>query len=384
MPALLAARLALYSACYFAYAGVQMPYWPVWLADRGLGPEQIGLLLAAGFAIRIVANPAIAAVVDRLGVRRLPMLALGLAGFASYAALGGTETHPAILVLSVLAAIATSALLPLGDVLTLTLAHRHGLDYGRIRLWGSLTFILTSAAAGWAIGRFGAPVTLWAILGLLVLVLGAVLALPEVRVPAAERRPGAMRALLAEPSFLLFAAAASLVQSSHAVLYAFGTLDWQARGIGEGAIGVLWATGVVAEIVLFWLARPLLLRIGVAGMLLLAAGAAVLRWVASAFVDAYLGILALQVLHAFTFGATHLAAMHFLQRAVPAGAAASAQSLYAAASGGIAMGLAMLLAGRLYADAGSFAYLAMAAQAAVGGALALALGRRWSGGSLLP
>ena len=375
--------LSLYSAAYFSYVGVQMPYFPPWLAAKGLGAAEIGDLMAAGFAVRIVANPLIAALVDRLGERRRAMLALGLGALCCYAALVLVEDRRLLLPLSVAAVVCTSALLPLGEVLTLRLATRAGLVYGRIRLWGSAAFILTSSAAGWAVGVAGIGAAMALLLLAVAAILAVVAALPDERVPPAERRGGALLRLLAAPVFLLLVAGASLVQSSHAAIYAFGTLHWQALGIGDAAIGMLWAVGVLAEIVLFWQAGPLLARFGVANLLLLAALAGVLRWSLMPYAQSVAALLPLQVLHALTFGATHLAAMHFIQRAVPAGAAASAQSLYAAASGGIAMGLAMSLAGRIYQMAGPFAFWAMAGQAALGVLAALALRRVWHGGRVI-
>ncbi len=83
----------------------------------------------------------------------------------------------------------------------------------------------------------------------------------------------------------------------------------------------------------------------------------------------------MQPLHALSFAATHLGAMHYLARRVPAGAAATAQSLYNALVGGAGAGLASLAAGALYGRYGGGAYLAMAALAALGGMLALVIAR---------
>ena len=375
--------LSLYSAAYFGYVGVQMPYFPPWLASRGLTAGDIGMLLAAGFAIRIVANPAIAAVVDRLGERRRAMLVLGLAAVCCYAGLVVVEGRTALMVLSVAAVICTSALLPLGEVLTLRLAERSGLVYGRIRLWGSAAFIVTSMLAGWAVGQAGTGAAMAILLLLVAGILASAGGLPDERVPPADRRPGALLRLARTPAFLVLCAGASLVQASHAALYAFGTLHWQGLGISGTAIGALWSAGVVAEIGLFWLARPALDRFGVTGLLLMAAAAGVVRWLLMPFAGDWPALLPLQVLHGLTFGATHLAAMHFIQRAVAPGAAASAQSLYAAVSGGVAMGLAMLLAGRLYEAAGAQAFFAMAALAGTAVLAALALRRVWNGGRVL-
>ena len=144
-------------------------------------------------------------------------------------------------------------------------------------------------------------------------------------------------------------------------------------------IGALWAEGVVAEIVLFWLGNRLLSRFGAANLLALGAAAGIIRWTAMGFSDALWVALLTQALHAFTFGAAHLGAMHFIARAAPEGMAATAQSLHGAVGAGIAVGLVMAVAGLLYENFANGAYFFMAAIACVSLLAALLLAKIWDG-----
>ena len=74
-----AVRLAAFYAAIFAAVGIHIPFWPLWLKDRGLSPTQIGLLVAAGYLTKLVANPVVGHLVDHRGDRKRPMLALALA-----------------------------------------------------------------------------------------------------------------------------------------------------------------------------------------------------------------------------------------------------------------------------------------------------------------
>ena len=170
---------------------------------------------------------------------------------------------------------------------------------------------------------------------------------------------------------LVFLAAATLVQGSHSVLYIFGTLHWRAIGISDGTIAVFWAEGTLAEVVLFFLGAPLLRRIGPLGLIALGGGAGLVRWTVTAFATAVPVIALVQLLHAFTFGAAHLGAMHHLARTVPEEQAATGQALYTAIVGSIGPGLIILPLGALYAAGGGLAYLAMAAIAVAGAAVSL-------------
>jgi PPP family 3-phenylpropionic acid transporter len=100
--------------------------------------------------------------------------------------------------------------------------------------------------------------------------------------------------------------------------------------------------------------------------MMLGGAAGIVRWTLAGCLSGLPSIASLQLLHALTFGASHLGAMHFLSRNVPPSAAASAQSFYAAVSSGLGSGLVMLLAAALYAAYGGGAYLSMAALSAAG------------------
>jgi len=168
--------------------------------------------------------------------------------------------------------------------------------------------------------------------------------------------------------------ASALIQSSHAAYYGFSALHWRASGIGATTIAVLWTEGVVAEILFFALSRRLAGRLRPGSLLVLAGLLGTLRWSVTALSTDLAALAAVQLLHAATFAATHLAAMHTITRATPARLAASMQSLYSALAGGLAMGGTMLLAGTLYESDPGLAFLAMAGLTLAAVALTLAAG----------
>ncbi|OIQ98345.1 putative 3-phenylpropionic acid transporter [mine drainage metagenome] len=377
----LSLRLSLFYAALFGVIGVQMPFWPLYLSAKGLDPARIGQLLAAAYFIKIILNPVAGHVVDRHGARRTALLVFsGIAVLASLL-FAPARGFSALLLVTLLAAASFSALVPLSDNLTMQSALRHDLDYGRIRLWGSLAFIATSMLGG----RWLLDAPRWSILAAIVagqaLTFLAVWPLPadrQARTEAPPRLP--LRPLLRSRGFPLFLAATSLIQVSHMIYYGFATLHWRAAGLPGTVIGALWAEGVVAEVLLFAFGRRLVSRFG--PPLLIAAGglAGALRWTVLGLTTDPLALAAVQFLHAFTFGATHLGAMHYIARTAPPALSARAQGLYASVANGMVPGLAMLAAGPLYQDWGGRAFLAMSLLAAGGLGLALRLWRQSPGG----
>ncbi len=372
-----ATRLGAFYAASFLVVGVQLPFWPVWLAGRGLDAQQIATVFAAAIWAKVIATPALGALADRLGKRRAVMVALAACACAAYAGLWPVAGFWALMTLNLVAGVAQSALMPLGDSITLAAVRHEGLDYGRIRVWGSISFVVAAIGSGAALAVGPAAARAGNEVLFLVLAASAVLVAACIGIPAASRPAGIVRSgwtahhgdlwrLAADRRFWLFVVSAAALQSSHQLYYGFGTLYWRQLGFSDTVIGVLWAEGVVAEIVLFWYSAPFVARFGPLGLMALGGAAGIVRWSLMGLLPGLAAAAALQLLHALTFGASHLGAMHFMARNVPPGAAASAQSLYAALSAGLGSGLVMLAAGALYAAYGGHAYPFMALLSAAG------------------
>ena len=374
--------IAFFYAAYFAVVGVAAPYWPVWLEAQGMGPGEIGVLLSAALWLKVFANPLIAQAADKRRSRRGFMVALSvlaLLGYIGFALFSGFWWY---LLLAIFVGVAFSATLPLGESLGLAQVYVRRLDYGRLRLWGSITFIAASVGIGHLLADGSENLILWAILALLASVVVAAAFMPPAAAQAERPAAGTIRILLAKPVFLLFIATTSLIQASHAMLYGFATLHWRAIGIADDLIGWLWAEGVVAEILLFSISNRIIARLGVSNLLLLAAAGALIRWLLMGVSVDFSLLVVAQVLHGLTFGAAHLAAMHFIARAIEPEMTATAQSLNAALAGGVGSGLALMLAGWLYGHHGGQAFFAMALIAFAACVAALLLRRRWTGGRL--
>ena len=369
-------RLALFYGASFAALGISLPYWPVWLASRGLTPTEIGLLLAASFWPRVVTNMAIPYAADRLGERRRLMVLLAGLTLAAVALFGLARQLWVFLLLSMVSGASWAAILPLGEALALRELQARGAGYGPVRLWGSMTFILAAVGGGWWIGRSGPTVVLGLLLALLALNLLACLQMPESGAPVRPAEPPHLGRLLALPGLLRLILAAGLIQVSHALYYGFASLHWRAGGLSETVIGWLWAEGVAAEVLMFAAAGTVLRKLDPPRLLTLAGSLTVLRWCLTGTGNDLAVLIPAQALHGASFGAVHLAVMHQLRDRVPPELQASAQGAYAAIGGALPFGLITPIAGWLYATIGGHAFFAMAALALAGTGLSATLRAR--------
>ncbi len=162
-------------------------------------------------------------------------------------------------------------------------------------------------------------------------------------------------------AFRIVIALAALIYGSHALYDAFAVIGWDNAGLDASVISMLWAESVAAEVVVFFVIGPWLIRrIGVRGAAALAAIAGIVRWSVMGFTGSVLFLALVQPLHGLTFALLHLACMTVLGAVVPAGLGATAQALYAFAPA-LVTAILIFLSGTLYADFGSAAFLSMAA-----------------------
>ncbi len=377
------ARIGLFYAALCLVYGVHLPYLPVWLDWRGLSPGEIALVTSLPFFFRVGVTPAVAIIADRAGAHRRTIVVMAWSACVLALALSAAAGFWPILACAVLYAIATATLMPLIETIAVSGVRAAGLHYGRMRLWGSLSFLAIAFAGGAAIDAVGPGAAIWLLAGATLATAGAAHLLPlpmayraeDARAPAGPFAADAKR-LLRAPVFLVFLAAVGAAQGSHAFFYTFGVLHWRAEGLSSTWTGTLWAIGIFAEIALFAMPAAGLRKFGAAALLMAGAGAAAMRWTAMAFDPSLAVLIVLQLTHALTYGATHLAAIRFIVRAAPSGAAATAQALYSLASG-VALGLATLAGGWLYARFGGGGYAVMALLALAGLAASAALARMW-------
>jgi MFS transporter, PPP family, 3-phenylpropionic acid transporter len=361
-------RFALFASASAATISVLMAFWPLWLTARGLDATEIGVLGAIGLWARVAATPLLGMAADRSGKPRLVMLLLAGASLAIACLFIPAYGFFPILVISTAFGICFWTLGTLAESAVLQAA----VDYGRVKIWGSGTFLVMTVA----IGRLLVVAPRDALLALLLAGGGLVLATTWLLPPTGptQRHDPAGWRLLVSPRQVLFFAAAALIQASHVVYYSFSALYWRSLGYDTNTIGWLWAEGVVAEMALFYWSGPLLRRIRPTRLMALGGIAGVLRWTVLATATSLPALAAVNFLHCFTFASAHVGAMFYLLRNTPSAHASTAQSLYTTAQC-IGFGLVWLFSGALYEAAGAGAFLVMAGMAAAGAIAALALSR---------
>lgn len=363
-------------------AGIQLPFLPLWLHARGLTVGEIAIVVAGMTAIRILAVPLAAFVSDRYQNRRSVIIVCGFAAFAAFLMLAFATSFWLIFSFSLLASFCWAPVFPLAESFSVDGSAAHRIDYGRMRLWASLSFLTGSLGGGILLQLLSINSVIFLMAGAQGMSALVGLLLPDdpkidAQVLGNQGPTNFSRVVrfLVAGSFALFITAVGVGQASHAMLYSFGPVHWHDLGFDKFTIGCFWAISIAAEVLLFGFSQNLVNRFGAINLIIIGISGGAFRWLVMAN-DFGLGItFGTQALHAVSFAMLHLGAMHYIRLNVPDGLRNSAQGLYAAVSGGVAMSAVMGLTGLLYEHLHGGTYLAMAGISLVALSFGLALKR---------
>ena len=361
--------VVLYALMYGAF-GVASPFMPAFFEWRGLASEQLGILFAAGTAIRLVSGPLCARLADVTHALRAVLAVCAMLGALVALGLPSAPGFTLLLMTSVLHAAALAPITTIADALALDAAlprdARPRFEYGWVRGTGSAVFVIGTLVSGQVVGSWGLTSIIVLQAALLIATAGATLLVPTPGQPAVaamvaeHARPEGVVALLKMPLFRRVMLVSGLVLGSHAMHDTFAVIRWSTAGVTPAMASALWSESVAAEVIVFFLVGPpLVKRLGPAGVMALAAVAGVVRWVAMASTASVAVLALVQPLHGLTFAALHLASMRVIAAIVPPHLAATAQAVYALGAGATTA-LLTLVSGRLYASLGAQGFLVMA------------------------
>ncbi|KXU29311.1 hypothetical protein A0J57_08050 [Sphingobium sp. 22B] len=359
----------LYLALYLHFGF--FAFLPLWLAKMGAPAGEIGILMAIPLVLRLVTVAPFSAWAGQSGRVRDSILVTALSSAALVALLILEPGHIGRIAIVLAFAIVWDQVPVLTDAYAVMAARSRGLDFGRMRVWGSIGAVVSSASAGWAFDLLGIEALPLVVAALLLLPAMMAALVPSDRrmIQASAVRGGRWREVMADRALIRAMAASALVMASHGVLTSFGAIQWSARGIGTGTIGLLQACAVSAEILAFWFGSKLLGRRDPRWMIWIAACFAALRWIIMAGNPGVAPLFVVQLLQGLTATGAILGAMLTIARRVPMQSSAAAQGLNAVLQG-LALSVTTAGSGWLWPHGVAFSYLAMAVLAAFAGVLA--------------
>lgn len=355
--------------------GVASAYFGVWLAQRGMSPGDIGIISAGPVLALLVFNLVVGRIADRAADWRQVIIVLsliaGLIPFGFYI-VGGLIGFTAVWTLN---QVPVGSMMPVLDAATLRMTERRGTSFSAIRAWGSIGYMIATAATGLIVAWLGPTAFLPTFIGWSLLRAVLSLQLPQFRAPERQAVPAAAAAAtggatraghmreLMTPWFILPIVAFALVQATHQIINSFAALLWKQQGVPEGDIGWLIAASTAAEIVVMFTWPCIGRRFPARQMILASAAATVIRWTIAAFGPPVPVLFLIQLLHSITFAIGYLGTMQFVANWTSEDIAAEAQS----SSYVVQQAISVVVLVGFGPLAGAFGYHAFAASAVLGG-----------------
>ncbi len=375
-------RLSVYYFFYFSYLGGFSPYFGLYLQSLSFSAWDIGLLMSQMQVMRVLGPYFWGALADRIGQRLKIIRATSLATLLIFSAFFFVTRFESIFIVLAVLSFFWVAALPLVEALAFDHLRSKPAGYGRIRIWGSLGFIVAVVLIGGLLDHFGLSSLLWAIMLLLAGTVTQAFLLPEAaQTKRQEETQRPITEIIRQPHVRALLAACFFMTAAHGALNIFYSIFLNDHGYSKSAVGGLWSVGVLAEILVFFYMTALLTRFSIRTILLTSFVAAVFRFALIGVGVNYLPLLLVtQVMHGLTFGAFHAAAIATINRFFPGNTRSRGQALYSSISFGAGGLVGGLLSGWVWETLGGEASFILSSLYAFIGLLLVA---RWVRGSAL-
>ena len=362
-------RIAGFYFFYYAFVGMFAPYWSLYLQSIHFDAIEISILMSIQPVMRMIAPGIWGALADRIGNRLLVVQVAATLSTLFYLGVFTTTNFWGLFVVLALMAFFWSASMPLVEATTLSYLGKNTAHYGRIRSWGSIGFIVAVVGLGYAFDYIAIAWLLWAGLVCEIGILIFSRQIPKTEVLGHHTDSQSVKQIVMQPRVLALFGACFLMSVAHGPYYTFFSIYLVEHGYAKGAVGGLWALGVICEIGVFFLMPMLVKRFSFTRILLVSFSAAVLRFMLIGWtVDWVVLLLFAQTLHALSFGAYHAASVGLVHEYFQGRHQSKGQALFSSVSygaGGVLGGLASgpiwqyLGASALYSFSASMAFLGL-------------------------
>lgn len=366
---------------YFALLGVMAPYLSLYLEHEGFNLLEIGQLVSLLMVTKMLAPLLWGGLADKYNKSVLLVRLGAVMTLVCFLGFFWANTFWSFAIVIVLYSFFWNAVLPQIEVLTLYNLAEQRNRYSRVRLWGSIGFIISVAFCGWLFESLDIVVFPWVLLFLIsAIVIVSMLGFSEVKLEKTKENLGKkFKFQLFQPVVMLFFCVNFLLHASHGAYYTYFSIYLASIEYSKVEIGGLWALGVVAEVIMFVVMHRWLKRSSIVNIILISLLFTVIRWVMTAiYADSFLIIGLMQCLHAFSFGAMHVASIQFVHNNFEQQNQGRAQALYSSLGFGAGGAVGAYLSGYIVSTQHySYAFLVSAMICLIGLCLMLLMKYRF-------
>ena len=323
----------------FAAVGALFPYIPVYYSSLGLDLGAIGLLAAIFSAAGLLGSPLWGAAGDRLGRSRFVLLIPATFAAIAFAVLAQARGMWVVALAAAAGSFGMAGVGPVLDARALETVQEDRSRFGRLRVWGSISFIVSALFVGWLADRAGIR-SLFIVLIPALLLTGIIgLGLRSLSAEPTLPRLGSLAAVFRSSLLMRFMAAALVVWTANSAINTFFSVHLVQIGAPSTLVGWAWAIGAAVEVPLMFAFPVLSRRLGLERLIVIGAAFFVARAAAVTVVTDPVLATFTMALHGAAFSLMLVGCVAYVSRHAPQGAAASAQGVLS----GMIYGLSMII-----------------------------------------
>jgi len=344
---------------YFAVIGALIPYLGLYLQEKNFSAQEIGQLTAFLLITKIVSPALWGWLADHTG-RHMYFVRLGsVCAFVFFTGFLFGESYAWLAAVILCFSFFFNAVMPQVEVTTLVYIAKQTHLYSKIRLWGSVSFVVMVLILGVYFEYYSVLFLPWFVIAsLFALVICSFLTREHTtKIVEAESNLSLWESIKRPPVFALLIACL-LLQASHGPYYTFYSIYLEEYDYSRNIIGIMWSVGVIAEIIAFAYMPRFLQRFNLRHLFMLSMALSALRWVMIAYcIESFVLLFLAQLLHAASFGLYHAVGIHFIHHYFPGKLKGRGQALYVSFSFGIGGALGSFLSGYTWELSASLSYI---------------------------
>jgi PPP family 3-phenylpropionic acid transporter len=353
---------------YFGVLGIFLPFFNLYCYHLGFSGLHIGILSAVRSVVMVLFPLIWGVLADRLNARRPIYILCNFVSALIWMLFLFTVDFGPMLVITVFYGIFYAPLISFLEAFTMDLLGSDKKSYGRIRAWGSISFIVVVLVLGKIIDLYSVEIIVVLILAGFLMLSTISTRIPEIQIAKKKQLTPEAKSL-AEIRVLVFLFCAFLMLVSHSAYYGFFSIHLENLGYGSTFIGLAWAVASTAEILVMIRSDKLFKRFSLQTVLIFSFMVAALRWLILFWAQSAPAILLSQVLHAVTYGAFHMASILYIDQLAPDNAKTLGQAVNNAVTYGLGLMVGFFFNGYLFEITGSFALFIFSSLIALSGGL---------------
>ncbi|MBZ4643206.1 MAG: transporter, family, 3-phenylpropionic acid transporter [Deferribacteres bacterium] len=339
-----AAFLSLFYFFHFGTLGIFIPFVALYLKTSGFSGSEIGIFITIVSVVKFLFTNKWTKIYNSISYKKLFLITAIIVSNSSVILLIFSN-YLAVFLSFVIYSVARVGILPVIDHISNEFSRQSGIEYGKIRLFGSIGFIVFTTLTGLLVDYF--DINVFIIMSVLTGLLSAIsISFVHLFDIDDDKKNNLNKKLSFDFKLILFASLIYFIPLTF--FHNFMNIKVQYLNSSQTTAGIIWSVGICAEILLMFFSRKLFEKIQPYNLLIISMLLGSIRSFVIGYTHSPYVLLVINLLHGFAFGTFHLSIIRYIKDSIPDFIRLKAQSYYATFIYGLGAILGSIISGYLY------------------------------------